>query len=153
MDKKALINELIEIIKPIVLKLDYKFYYLEFVQEEGENYLRVYIDNEEGITLTDCEKVSRKISEALDETDPIDVGYFLEVSSPGIFKQLFTDEHLQDNINKKVNIDLNKIYREKDKFDGKLIAFNKDEIVVNYKGRELDIPRNLIDKITLEGKL
>lgn len=153
MDNKALINELIEIIKPIVLELNYEFYYLEFVNEEGENYLRVYIDNEEGITLTDCEKVSRKISEALDETDPIDVGYFLEVSSPGVFRQLFTDEHLNSNINKKVNIDLNKLYREKDKFDGKLIDFNADEIVINYKGREINIPRNIIEKIALEGKL
>jgi ribosome maturation factor RimP len=149
--EQTLINELIDILKPIVLELDYEFYNLEFVNEDGENYLRIYIDNEGGIGLNDCEKVSRKISETLDKVDPIEVSYYLEVSSPGIFRQLFTDEHLNKNIDSKVSIDLAEDYNGKNKYIGKLKSFTETNIIIDFKNRELSIPRNIIDKVILEG--
>lgn len=152
MENQDLINNLINLFKPVVMELGYEFYYLEFVKEEGENYLRVYIDNNNGIGLDDCEKVSRRISEILDEEDPIKDSYYLEVSSPGIFRTLFTDEHLNKYINSTISLNLNKLYEGKRKFEGKLIKFNSNDIIINYKSIDLSIPRDTIDKIILKGE-
>lgn len=153
MDREYLINNLMNLFKPIVTELGYEFYYLEFVEEDGENYLRVYIDSKNGIGLNDCEKVSRKISEVLDKEDPISCGYYLEVSSPGIFRTLFTDEHLNKYINSNISLDLNKLYQGKRKLEGKLIKFDLDNIIINYENVDFLIPRNIIDKVILKGEL
>lgn len=153
MENSILINKLIDLIKPVVLTLGYEFYYIEFVNEEGENYLRVYIDNEKGISLEDCEKVSRKVSELLDEVDPIDCGYYLEVSSPGIFRTLFTDEHLNKYIESNVAINLNELFKGKRKLTGQLISFDKNNIVINNESENITLPRNIIKVINLEEKL
>lgn len=153
MENQDLINNLINLFKPVVIELGYEFYYLEFVKEEGENYLRVYIDNNNGIGLDDCEKVSRRISEILDEEDPIHDSYYLEVSSPGIFRTLFTDEHLNRYLNSTISLNLNKLYEGKRKFEGKLMKFDSNNIIINYKSIDLSIPRDIIDKIILKGEL
>lgn len=153
MENQDLINNLINLFKPVVIELGYEFYYLEFVKEEGENYLRVYIDNNNGIGLDDCEKVSRRISEILDEEDPIQDSYYLEVSSPGIFRTLFTDEHLNRYLNSTISLNLNKLYEGKRKFEGKLMKFDSNNIIINYKSIDLSIPRDIIDKIILKGEL
>lgn len=153
MEKETLINNLIDLFKPLVIDLGYEFYYLEFVEEEGENYLRVYIDSKNGIGLNDCEKVSRRISGILDEKDPISDSYYLEVSSPGIFRTLFTDEHLEKYINSNITLDLNKLYKGKRKLDGKLIKFNSDGITIKNKNIDLTVPRNTIDRVSLKGEL
>jgi len=153
LDKETLINNLIGLFKPLVIDLGYEFYYLEFVEEDGENYLRVYIDSKNGIGLDDCEKVSRRISEILDEEDPIPESYYLEVSSPGIFRTLFTDEHLEKYINSNINLDLNKLYKGKRKLDGKLVKFNSDGITIKNKNIDLTVPRSSIDRVSLKGEL
>ena len=81
-------------------ELGYDLYHVEFVEEEGEEYLRFYIENKTGetITLDDCAKVSRDISATIDQLDPIESAYFLEVSSPGLFRELFTPEHIKKAI-------------------------------------------------------
>ncbi|WP_010236135.1 ribosome maturation factor RimP [Clostridium arbusti] len=153
MDKKILINKLIDLFNPIVTELGYEFYYLEFVEEDGENFLRIYIDSENGIGLSDCEKVSRRISETLDEEDPISSSYYLEVSSPGVFRTLFTDEHLNKYINSNISLDLNKLYEGKRNLEGKLIKFDSDNIIIYDENNEFSIPRNTIDKVILKGEL
>ncbi|MFT8314717.1 MAG: ribosome maturation factor RimP [Clostridium sp.] len=153
MENEDLINNLINLFKPVVMELGYEFYHLEFVKEDGENYLRVYIDNKNGIGLNDCEKVSRRISEILDEEDPILDSYYLEVSSPGIFRTIFTDEHLNKYLNSTISLNLNKLYEGKRKFEGKLIKFNSNNIIIDYKNIDLSIPRDIIDKIILKGEL
>ncbi len=153
MDETALIKELIGLLKPIVLELNYKFYYLEFTHEDDEDYLRIYIDSEKGIGLDDCAIVSKKISETLDKADPIDVGYYLEVSSPGIFRQLFTEEHLSKSIDAKVSLELVEPYNGKKKYIGKLLSFTLSDIHIDYKNKELSIPRSNIDRIILEGNV
>lgn len=153
MDKSVLINNLINLFKPIVTELGYEFYYLEFIKEDGENYLRIYIDSKNGIGLNDCEKVSRRISEILDEEDPISSSYYLEVSSPGIFRTLFTDEHLNKYVNSNISLNLNKLYQGKRKFEGKLIKVDTDNIIIDYENVDFSIPRDIIDKVILKGEL
>lgn len=153
MSNSSLINKLIDLLKPIVLDLGYEFYYIEFVNEDGENYLRVYIDNTNGISLEDCEKVSRKISTVLDEADPIDCGYYLEVSSPGVFRTLFTDEHLNRYIGSTVTINLKELFMGRRKLSGKLISFDKNELVISNDEENTALPRNIIEIVKLYEEL
>lgn len=82
-----------QIIKPTVEEQGYFLWDVEFVKEGAGWYLRVTIDSEDGIEIDDCEKVSRAISPVLDEADPIEQSYTLEVSSPGIERVLKKPEH------------------------------------------------------------
>lgn len=82
-----------EVVKPIIEDLGLTLWDVRFVKEGAEYYLRVFIDSENGITIEDCKKVSRAIDEPLDIADPISQSYCLEVSSPGVERELRTEEH------------------------------------------------------------
>ena len=86
----ASIEEKVTVIaEPIAQNLGLMIYDVEFKKEGPDYFLRVYIDKEDGfITIDDCESVSRPLSDALDEYDPIDKAYYLEVSSPGLERKL-----------------------------------------------------------------
>ncbi len=148
--KENLIKQLITLIEPIVTKLNYELYHLEFVKEGGENYLRIYIDDEKGIGLDDCEKVSRTISDMLDEVDPIEESYYLEVSSPGIDRELHNDKHFERYINSEVEIKLSSLFNGSKKYEGVLIGFNNDSINIENDGKQIDIPREKINKVKLK---
>ena len=77
--------------EPIAQELGYELWDVEYVKEGAEYYLRITIDSPEGITIEDCEKMHRAIDPLLDEADPIEEAYHLEVSSPGIERELKTD--------------------------------------------------------------
>ena len=80
-----------ELIAPVAEELGYFLWDVEYVKEGAEMYLRITIDNEDGITIEDCEKMHRAIDPLLDEADPIEDAYHLEISSPGIERDLKTD--------------------------------------------------------------
>lgn len=150
MKKDALILEIEELVKPITEELSYELYNVEFVKEDGENYLRIYIDNENGIKLTDCEAVSRRVSEMLDEVDPISVGYFLEVSSPGINRGLYCDEHFERYVGSKVTLKLKKALNGTKTITGILKGINDDYIIVQAE-EEVNIPKDILKSANIEG--
>ena len=150
MKENILIDKIKSIVKPAAEDLGYELYHIEYVFEEGEKYLRIYIDNSKGISLTDCEKVSRKVSSLLDEYDPIEEHYILEVSSPGIERVLFTDEHLLKYLNSIVNVNLiNPI----DKKTGILVSFDNDEVTISVGDEKVKIKRENISQINLKGDI
>ncbi|MGG7097504.1 ribosome maturation factor RimP [Clostridium sardiniense] len=152
MKKDALIEKLEELVMPITDELGYELYHVEFVKEDGENYLRIYIDNEEGITLTDCEKVSRRVSEMLDEEDPISTSYFLELSSPGINRGLFKEEHFKKAVGSEVFIRFTGSLNGRKNIKGILKSYKGEFIEV--QGEELvKVPMDKIKKANLEGEL
>lgn len=152
MENDVLINKLKEIIAPIVKDLSYDFYYIEYIKESGENYLRIYIDSEKGISLEDCEKVSRKTSAALDEYDPIPDAYYLEVSSPGMERGLYIDEHLQKYIGYDVFIKLSNLLQGKRSLKGKLLQFDLEKIIIDSESLKVSIPRDIISSINLRAE-
>ena len=152
MDNEVLIQALNKLIEPKVTSLGYSFYHLELIKEEGEDYLRIYIDSENGISLQDCEKVSRPISAMLDEDDPIPFSYYLEVSSPGIYRTLFNDGHLSKSIGEYVLIQLNSLFNGKREIEGDLISFDKEQVLINDGVIELSIPRDKIETISITDK-
>ena len=87
---------------PTVNGLGYDIWDVEFVKEGASYYLRIYIDNAEGINIEDCEKVHRAIDPVLDEADPIDRAYYLEVSSPGLGRQIKNAEQAEKVMGEKV---------------------------------------------------
>ncbi|MDP4177353.1 MAG: ribosome maturation factor RimP [Bacillota bacterium] len=145
-----MLDKLKGLIEPIVIEKNLKLYHIEYVNEEGNNYLRIYIDSENGISLEDCEKVSRPVSNLLDIEDPISEGYFLEVSSPGINRQLYTDDHLKSYINHLVKVKLNSLYNDKDTFYGNLTGINEKELILVHDNKEIVLPRNIIETVNLE---
>ena len=84
-----------ELLIPIVKANGVEIYDVEYVKEGTDWYLRIFIDKEEGISIDDCEAVSRPLSDVLDEEDPIDQGYYLEVSSPGLERKLKKQKKIQ----------------------------------------------------------
>jgi len=144
-----LISELYKIIQPIVDEQGYELYHIEFIEEEKEFYLRVFIYRDEGINIDDCVKVSRPISKALDTSDPIDIPYCLEVSSPGINRILYTQEHLGKVVDKDITINLNTIFEGKTKHNGILTSYDADYIKIKIKGQNMSVPRKFILDIYL----
>lgn len=84
---------------------------VEYVKEAGTWYLRIYIDKETGVSIDDCEAVSRPLSDALDEADPIEGSYTLEVSSAGADRVLKKPEHFEQFMNSEVEV---KLYRPRE---------------------------------------
>ena len=95
-----------EIIQPTADELGYYLWHVEYVKEGAEYILRVTIDSDEGITIDDCEAMSRAIDPILDLHDPIPNQYLLEVSSPGIERELVRDDHFDLFVGEKVEVRL-----------------------------------------------
>lgn len=133
--------------------LGYKLYHMEYVNESGINILRFYIDHENGISLEDCEKVSRRLSEVLDEKDPIAEDYTMEVSSPGIFRTLFTRAHMEEAIGEKVMVKTKKPVDGAKKFVGTLKEVHDQGVVVQKEKSELEITFENLKSINIEVDL
>ena len=111
------------LIKPIVEEIGYKLYDVIYEKEGKDYFLRIFIDNEKGISLEDCEKVNNAITEVLDEKDYIKDQYFLEVSSPGVERILRKDWQIKENIGKSVEVKLFKPLNGEKTISGELKNF------------------------------
>lgn len=154
MKVESLIKEIYGIVEPMANELNLEIYHIEYVKENGEYYLRIYIDKDGGIFLSDCEALSRRVSDVLDEVDPIKEAYFLEVSSPGLNRRLFNDNHYIKFVGREVMVRLTKALDGNKNFKGILKEVNDDNIVVEVKDGELQIiPKDKIKSTNLEGEI
>ncbi len=111
-------------------------YDVEYVKEGGDRYLRVYADKEDGgITIDECEIISRSLGEKLDEINPIKENYILEVSSPGIERKLKTPEHFNKYIGETIDVGLYKAVNKSKVFIGKLENYVDGKIIVTADGQ------------------
>lgn len=145
----ANIEEKVEkLLEPIIEKIGYELYDVEYAKEGKNYFLRIFIDNEKGIDLNDCEKVNNSITEILDKEDYIKEQYFLEVSSPGIERVLRKDKHLKQNLGEQVNIKLFKKDENGAKeYIGELKQFDEQNIVISQDEKEVKIERKNIAQI------
>lgn len=153
MKMEALIETLDNLVRPIAEELGYEIYHIEYVKENGEYYLRFYIDKDGGIKLSDCEALSRRISDLMDEKDPIKEAYYLEVSSPGLNRSLHTLEHFNKFINRDVFIRFNKTLNGSKNIKGILKEASSDEIKVLVDEEEIVIPIEKIKTANLDGEI
>ncbi len=140
-----------ELLVPIVKAAGVEIYDVEYVKEGSDYYLRAYIDKPEGVNINDCEKVSRALSDALDEKDFIADAYILEVSSPGLGRTLKKDKHLAKSLGEKVEL---KTYKPVDKckeFEGILKSYDGDSVTITMEpdGKDLVFARTDVALIRL----
>ena len=119
-----------ELVQPLVDKNKFELVDVEYVKEAGTNYLRVYIDKEGGITIDDCEIISRALSDLLDEKDYINEAYILEVSSPGLGRPLKKDKDFARSIGEEVDVKLFKPIEKQKEFSGILESYNDTEVII-----------------------
>lgn len=122
---------------------------VEYVREAGQWFLRVYIDKPEGISINDCEAVSRPLSDALDEADPIEGSYTLEVSSAGADRALKKPEHFAQFQGAEVEV---KLYRARDgrkDYVGLLESYEDGDVTLNVGGAPMKFEKKELALVRL----
>ena len=153
MKKDVLIEKIEELVKPIISELLYELYYVEYIKENGDFYLRIYIEKKDDrISLDDCVAVSRRVSEILDTEDPIKDAYYLEVSSPGLNRGLYKEEHFKKFIGREVLVKLTSSINGTKSVKGILKDVLEDSIVVEAE-TEVEILKDKIKFANLEGEI
>ncbi|AYA75455.1 ribosome maturation factor RimP [Bacillus sp. Y1] len=122
-----------QIVEPIVNDLNLELVDIEYVKEGKSWFLRVFIDKEQGIDIEECGMVSEKLSEKLDELDPIPYNYFLEVSSPGAERPLKKQKDYEKAVGKNVHIKTYEPIDGEKIFEGVLTNFTVDTVTVEVK--------------------
>lgn len=133
-----------EIASPILNGLGIELVDVEYVKEGKDWFLRLYIDKDNGVDLEDCGLASEKVSEKLDELDPIPHNYFLEVSSPGAERPLKKEKDFQKAIGKHVHVKTYEPIDGEKSFEGKLVEYNgelmKVEMKIKTRSKMIEIP-------------
>ncbi|MBQ2932902.1 MAG: ribosome maturation factor RimP [Clostridia bacterium] len=132
--------KILDLAKPIAEENDCYIYDLEYLKEGKSRTLRIFADKEGGgISLDECEAISRKLSEELDKKDPIPENYMLEVSSPGIERRLRNPEHFSRYIGETIDIGLYKAENGSKTLSGKLVSFEDGKITLETESGNVSI--------------
>ena len=139
-----------KLLEPILAENNFELYDVEYVKEGSNWYLRAFIDKEGGINVNDCELVSRKLSDLLDKEDFIPDAYILEVSSPGLGRQLKKDKHFEQNIGEEVEIKLYKAIDKQKEWVGILLGYNTDALIIQIdEQKQMEILKKDIAMVRL----
>ena len=138
------------LLNPIIERHGFELVDVEYVKEGSQWFLRVYIDKPGGITVDDCEIVSREFSDILDEKDYIEDSYIFEVSSPGLGRPLKKEKDFVRSMGEEVEIRTYRAIERQKEFVGLLKAFDKDTVTIEYEdGSEQTFERSNIALIRL----
>ena len=137
MSKKEIYEQKAEdLVMPIVEKYGFELVDVEYVKEGGNFYLRAYVDKPGGITVEDCETVSREFSDKLDEADFIDEAYIMEVSSPGLGRPLKKEKDFKRSMGEEVEIRTYRPINREKEFYGILTAYDENSVTIDCEGEE-----------------
>lgn len=117
---------------------------IEYVKEGSSWFLRIFVDKEGGIDIEDCGRISEYVSQKLDETDPIEDAYFLEVSSPGAERPLKKPQDVAKSVGKHVFVTTYEPIGGLKEFEGELVSFDGETMVVQVGGKDRAIPYNKV---------
>lgn len=146
----AKLAQLEDMLRPVVEGLGYEFWGIEYRSTGRHVLLRLFIDDaENGISVEDCEKVSRQVSGVMDVEDPIQSEYTLEVSSPGMDRPLFRPEHYQAYVGHMVQVKLRMAFEGRRKFKGLLNGMDGDDVAVIVDDHEYLLPFQSIEKANI----
>jgi ribosome maturation factor RimP len=146
-ERKGSIAEQVEaLVTPVADELGLYIWDVEFAKRGPDNYLTVTIDSDEGIDIEDCERMHRAIDPLLDEADLIDKAYMLEVSSPGIERDLKKDEHYEWAIGETLELKLYAPLNGTKTVKGELVSFDNTALTVSVKGTETAVERKNVSK-------
>ncbi len=149
MEGREFVKELWEMLDPVVASEGMDIIELEFQRESSGYVLRLYVDHPDGVTLEDCSRVSRVLSDFLDVVDPIHHAYNLEVSSPGLNRPLRKPEHFERFLGSVVKVRTLEPLESRKNFKGILVEASNDEVSIECDGVVFTIPISIIDKARL----
>ena len=139
-----------ELVQPLVAEKQFELVDVEYVKEGGSYYLRIYIDKEGGITVNDCEDISRPFSDILDQEDYIEGSYILEVSSPGLGRPLKKEKDFKRSLGEEVEIRLFRQVEHQKEWIGLLTAYDQQTVTIETEdGREITFERSNLALIRL----
>lgn len=138
-----------DLLRPTVQTLGLELWGIEHLMRGRSSLLRIYIDSDQGITIEDCERVSRQVSGILDVEDPLPGEYTLEVSSPGLDRPLFSFEQYQRFVGEVVNLRLRAPIDGRRKFKGVLEKAEADQITLTVDGALVNIAFAQIEKANI----
>lgn len=133
-----------KLLEPIADQNGVSIYDVEYVKEGEDYYLRAYIDKEGGVSIDDCEAVSRALSDALDNEDYISDAYILEVSSPGLGRTLKKERHFLNSIGEEVEIKTYKPIDGTKEFVGVLKSYEDKKAVVSTDKGDMEFSMDMI---------
>lgn len=142
-------DRLTDLLEPIIKDLGYELLLLEFGGASGSGTLRLFIDSPAGITLADCEKVSREVAAVLDVEDPIHSAYHLEVSSPGMDRPLAKPEHFEQFKGEIARVQMLAPVEGRRRFQGKVLGVTAEAVTLEIDGVAVILPFNDIEKAKL----
>ena len=146
--KKNVRDTVREAIEPTVTELGYRIWDVTYSKIGADYHLEITIDKDGGINIDDCERVHRAIDPILDECDPIEGFYYLEVSSPGIERELRTEEHILSSIGVAVEARLFVARDGSKSVVGELVGYSDGVVTIKDADREIPIPKNEISKLS-----
>ncbi len=145
---KGILSKLNEISTKLAEERGYEIVEVAYKKATPHSLVSVFIYKEDGISLDDCDTMSRAIEEELDKEDIIEESYYLEVSSPGLDRPIKTQDDLRRNKGKLVEaklfapLDGNKLY------EGVLASYTKDTVILDNEGKEVELPLKSISKMS-----
>ena len=142
-------DKVFELINEPIQNLNLSIYDIEYVKEGSGWFLRIYIDKDGIIDINDCETVSRLIDPMLDDAEIIKSAYCLEVSSPGIERNLRKPEHFEKYIDNEVEVSLFKPYEKQKVLQGILRAGDNDTVTITIDNNDITLKRKDISKVKL----
>ena len=146
--KKSIKETVREAVSPVITELGYDIWDITYSKVGADYHLEITIDSPNGINIEDCEKVHRAIDPILDEVDPIEGFYYLDVSSPGVERELRTEEHIARSVGEKVRA---KLFAQKDGkrvITGVLSAFSDGKLTISEQDGDVILAPSEISKIT-----
>jgi len=144
--KQEILHKMIE---PVVVSLGCELWGMEYLTQGRYTTLRIFIDGPNGVSLEDCEKVSRQVSAVMDVEDPIDGEYTLEVSSPGMDRPLYTAAHYARYLGETVNVRLRMARDGRRRFKGNIVKVENEDVTINVDGNDVLLPVDAIDKANI----
>lgn len=146
--KKNIAGVVRDLLEPIASELGFMLWDVEYVKEGAEMVLRITIDKEEGIDIDDCVKMHETIDPVLDEADPIEVAYRLEVSSPGVERTISRPEHYDVCMGEKVEAKLYAPLNGQKKLTGILSAADEKTFTLDVEGEAVTLEKSACAKLS-----
>lgn len=146
--KKSVRETVREAIEPTVTGMGYDIWDIQYSKVGADYTLEITIDKSGGITIDDCEAVHRAIDPIIDECDPVEGFYYLQVSSPGIERELRTDDHLARSVGERVEAKLFSPVDGRKSVTGRLSSFDADSITIDEEGGSVTLPRQTVSKLS-----
>ena len=139
-------QQLEALLAPSVMALGLRIWGIEYLAQGKRSLLRVYIDGDDGVTIDDCERVSKQVSDLLDVENVLVSSYTLEVSSPGLDRLLFKPEQYAESIGETVDVRLNYPFEGRRRLVGPLTSLENDNVVVLVDDSEFSIPLSNVQR-------